>query len=104
MHKSCRVSALLTTCVSRTDGTVDLWLEDDFNAASRMPAGRPYGRRENVAWSGREKPDAGVAVHTVYIKCVPVDGRRHAAGLACLTHGDWAVSCVTGRAKRTAAR
>ena len=52
MHKSCRVSALLTTCVSRTDGTVDLWLEDDFNAASRMPAGRPYGRRETVPWSG----------------------------------------------------
>ena len=66
------------TCCS--DGTVDLWLEDDFNAASRMPAGRPYGRRENVAWSGKEAPDAGVAVHTVYIKCVA----RQAPGLASL--------------------
>ena len=52
------------------DDTVDLWLEDDFNAPSRMPAGRPYGARENVAWSGKEAADADVAVNTVSITCV----------------------------------
>ena len=61
------------------DNTVDLWLEDDFNAPSRMPAGRPYGARENVAWSGKEAPDADVAVHSVRIKCVS-RATPHAAG------------------------
>jgi hypothetical protein len=62
-----RSARQLTGCAS--DGTVDLWLEDDFNVVSRMPGGRPYGRRENVAWSGKEAADAGVAVHSVRIKC-----------------------------------
>lgn len=53
------------------DGTVDLWLEEEYNAASRMPAGVPYGRKENVAWSGKEKADADVAVHSVKITCAP---------------------------------
>ena len=50
------------------EGTVDLWLEDDYNAASRMPAGRPYGASENVAWSGKIVADPDVAVHRVSIK------------------------------------
>jgi len=51
----------------RPDGTVDVWLQDDFNAASRMPAGVPYGSRENVAWSGSETPAEGVKTHSVSI-------------------------------------
>jgi hypothetical protein len=67
---------------------VDLWLEDDFNAPSRMPAGVPYGRRENVAWSGKERADANVAVHSVQIRRVPPRAPRprccdaHRAGSA----------------------
>jgi len=48
-----------------------LWLEDDFNAPSRLPAGVPYGRSENVAWSGVASADAKSAVHRVEIRRVP---------------------------------
>ena len=61
---------------------MDLWLEDDFNAPSRMPAGRPYGARENVAWSGKEAADADVAVNTVSILCVRVEFLRRRASCA----------------------
>ena len=45
-----------------------------------MPAGRPDGARENVAMTGKEAADAGVAVHTVHITCVALPPllRRHA--------------------------
>lgn len=52
----------------KDDDTIDLWIEEDYNAASRMPAGREYGSRENVAWSGTETSDSDVAVHTIKIK------------------------------------
>ena len=61
---------------------MDLWLEDDFNAPSRMPAGRPYGARENVAWSGKEAADTDMAVNTVSILCVRAERSRIAASYA----------------------
>lgn len=70
-------SLLTTGCSSPADGTIDLWVEEEYNAASRMPAGVPYGRKENVAWSGKEKADPSVAVHTVKITCAPAR-KQHA--------------------------
>lgn len=49
------------------EGAVSLWMEDDFNAPSRLPGGRNFDGRENVTWFGEEKSDDEVPVHQVQV-------------------------------------
>ncbi|KAK3240000.1 Ferredoxin-1, chloroplastic [Cymbomonas tetramitiformis] len=51
-----------------TEGAISLWMEDDFNAPSRLPGGRTFDGRENVTWSGKEESDADVPVHQVTVR------------------------------------
>jgi ferredoxin len=52
------------------DGTVSLWLEDDFNDASRLPGASANTLDENRAWDGRDSSELPSPCHTVTIHSI----------------------------------
>lgn len=54
----------------KTDGTVDLWLEDDFNIASRKAGAcdaESLVNIENYAWSGMKTTDVNAPIRSVKV-------------------------------------
>lgn len=52
------------------DGTVSLWLEDDFNDASRLPGASANTLDENEAWDGRNTSELPSPCHSVTIHSI----------------------------------